>query len=122
MPMFRSLGVASFLALTAFAVAPARADGDAAKGKETFLAVGCFECHGRAGEGGRLNYPAPPLAQLQLPAEALAGFLRTGRNDMPPYAESQVSDADAADIWAFLQTLPGPTDPKSIPLLSGFVK
>jgi len=96
----------------------AAAAGDAAKGKETYLAVGCFECHGRSGQGGRLNYPAPPLAQLQLPAEALAAFLREAKGDMPPYVESQVSDADAADIHAFLQTLPGPVDPKTIPLLA----
>ena len=65
-----------------------------------------------------MNYPAPPLAQLQLPPESLAAFLREGRNDMPPYVASQVSDADVADIHAFLQTLPGPTDPKKIPLLA----
>src|SRR3954452_17020331 len=91
---------------------------DAAKGKETYMAIGCFECHGRSGPGGRLNYPAPPLAQLQLPAESLAAFLREGKGDMPPYVESQVSDAEVADIQAFLQTLRGPVDPKTIPLLA----
>ncbi len=36
---------------------------------------------------------------------------------MPPYAKSQVSDGDVADILAFILALPGRVDAKSIPLL-----
>jgi mono/diheme cytochrome c family protein len=114
----RAAGAATLMFSLATGASGAFAAGDAVKGKETYLAVGCFECHGRSGQGGRLNYAAPPLAQLQLPAEALAAFLREAKGDMPPYVESQLSDADAADIHAFLQTLQGPVDPKTIPLLA----
>lgn len=100
------------------AIDRASAAGDAAKGRETFIAVGCFTCHGRSGQGGRLNYATPPLAKLQMPVEGLQVFLREPPNDMPPYAASVLSDADIADIHAFLQTLPGRTDPKAIPLLA----
>lgn len=114
----KRLGLVVALALAAFAnAAPAAVAGDAAKGKETYLAVGCFECHGRAGEGGRFNYPAPPLAQLQMPVEALLAILRNPPNDMPPYVASVLSDDEVADIYAFLQSLPGRLDPKTIPLL-----
>jgi mono/diheme cytochrome c family protein len=39
------------------------APGDAVEGKRLFLADGCFLCHGRVGEGGALNGPAPILAK-----------------------------------------------------------
>ncbi len=92
--------------------------GDAAKGKAKYLAVGCFECHGRSGQGGALNYPAPALIELPMPAEALVAFLRNPAGDMPPYAAAVLSDADVADVLAFIKSLPGRKDPKTIPLLN----
>ena len=92
--------------------------GDAANGKRVYLAVGCFTCHGRSGQGGRYNYPAPALAETQLPLEAFKVFLRVGPNDMPAYAEAVLSDKDAADILAFLRSLPGRRPAKGIPLLN----
>lgn len=91
---------------------------DAANGKRVYLAIGCYTCHGRAGQGGAMNYPAPALAQTQLPVEALKVFVRLGPNDMPAYAESQLSDKDIADIHAFLRSLPGRRPVKDIPLLN----
>jgi hypothetical protein len=38
--------------------------------------------------------------------------------EMPPYTAKVVSDQDLADIYAFLQSLPRPPDPKSIRLLN----
>lgn len=38
--------------------------GDAVEGKRIYLAVGCFACHGRSGQGGALNGPAPLLATV----------------------------------------------------------
>jgi mono/diheme cytochrome c family protein len=94
------------------------AAGDAANGKRVYLAAGCYACHGRAGQGGAMNYPAPALAQTQLPVEALRAFVRAGPNDMPAYIESQLSDKDVADIHAFLRSLPGRRPAKNIPLLN----
>ena len=109
--------------LTALAVSPSlaqqgAADADIARGKSKYLAVGCFTCHGRAGQGGALNYPAPALVGLPMPAEALATFLRNPPGDMPPYAQAVLNDADVADILAFISSLPGRKDPKTIPLLN----
>ena len=92
--------------------------GDAVKGKSVYLAVGCFTCHGRSGQGGAMNYPAPPIAKVEMPAEAFVAFLREAPNDMPAYSAAVLSDKEATDIHAFLQSLPGRKPAKDFPLLS----
>src|SRR5262245_42747832 len=81
--------------------------GDAVNGRRVYLAVGCMYCHGRAGQGGAMNYPAPPLARTELPLEGFKGVLRESLRDMPAYPEAVLADNEIADIHAFLQTLPG---------------
>jgi mono/diheme cytochrome c family protein len=100
------------------AQAQSAAPGDAANGKRLYLADGCFECHGRNGQGGAFNYPAPALVGIEIPAESFVAFLRNAPNDMPSYDVSILPDKDAADIYAFLQTLPGRKPAKEIPLLN----
>ena len=87
--------------------------GNAANGKKLFETVGCFECHGWAGQGGgagpKLIYPpAYPAFVVQL---------RTPRNIMPPFTAKVLTDQQAADIYAYVATFPKPPDPKTIPLL-----
>src|ERR1019366_5548645 len=74
--------------------------GDPVNGKRLYLADGCFECHGRAGQGGNFNYPVPALAQIALPVESFIAFLREAPNDMPSFSEQVLSEKDAADIHA----------------------
>ena len=107
-------------AVAGMAAAPAQdaAAGDAANGKRIYLADGCFECHGRAGQGGAMNYPIPALAQLELPVESFIAFLRDAPNDMPSFSVEVLSDKDAADIHAFLRSLPGRKPTKDFPLLN----
>src|SRR5215469_2489320 len=88
--------------------------GDAAEGKRLYLAVGCFTCHGRAGQGGAMNGPAPILAKTAMPFDGFKAQLRQPVNDMPAYAETVMSDKQVADIYAFLQTLPGPRPTKDM--------
>jgi mono/diheme cytochrome c family protein len=92
--------------------------GDAVNGRRVYLADGCFECHGRAGQGGAMNYPIPALAKLELPVESFVAFLRAAPNDMPAYSADILSDQDATDIYAFLQSLPGRKPAKDFPLLN----
>ena len=117
----RSLGIVSVAAVLAASLPAARADdppaGDPVNGKRVYLADGCFECHGRAGQGGQLNYQTPALAKTALPVESFVAFLREAPNDMPSFSAEVLSDKDAADIHAFLQTLPGPRPVKDIPQL-----
>ncbi len=105
-------------ASAAGALAQNASSGDAANGKRVYLADGCFECHGRAGQGGALNYPAPAIAQVEMPVESFVAFLRDAPNDMPAYSTAVLSDKEAADIHAFLQSLPGRKPAKDFPLLN----
>jgi len=85
------------------------AAGDAANGKLIYAKMRCFTCHGRAGQGGAFNYPAPALAALDL---------REPPNDMPAYSTALLSDKEAADMWAWLHALPGRKPAKDFPLLN----
>jgi mono/diheme cytochrome c family protein len=120
----RLVAMASIAAtLTIAGAATAQADdtpppGDPVNGKRLYMADGCFECHGRAGQGGRFNYPTPALADIALPVESFISFLREAPNDMPSFSADVLSDKDAADVHAFLSSLPGPKSPKDIPLLN----
>lgn len=87
--------------------------GNPANGKKLFETIGCFECHGYAGQGGGagpklIDPPAYPAYIVQL---------RTPRNIMPPFTAKVLTDQQAADIYAYISTFPKPPDPKTIPLL-----
>jgi mono/diheme cytochrome c family protein len=92
--------------------------GDAVNGKRLFLADGCFECHGRVGEGGAYNGTAPILAKTALPFEGFKMQLRNPANEMPPYADAVMSEQEVADIYAYLESLSGRSPVKDFPLLN----
>ena len=113
-----SLAIGAVIAATALG-GPARAQdapsGDAGAGKRLYHADGCYYCHGHSGQGGALNGPAPVLARTQMPWEGFQNQLRHPSNEMPAYADGVMSDKEMADIYAFLQSLPGPAqDAKSM--------
>jgi mono/diheme cytochrome c family protein len=91
--------------------------GDAANGKRLYLNDNCFTCHGRAGQGGAYNGPAPALAKTAMPFEGFLGQMRNPSNDMPAYAAAVLSDQAVADIYAFVQSLPGPREVQDIAIL-----
>ena len=91
------------------------AAGKAEHGKSLYRAVGCYECHGLAGQGALMT--GPRVSRTQLPLDAFLNQLRRPVNQMPPYEAAVVSDRDAADIHAYLKQMPAPRDPNSIPLL-----
>jgi mono/diheme cytochrome c family protein len=88
--------------------------GDPVEGKRLYLAVGCFTCHGRSGQGGAMNGPAPVLAKTAMPFEGFKGQLRSPVNDMPTYSEKVMTDKQVADIYAFVESLPGPRPTKDM--------
>ena len=113
-------GVAAFCA-GAFAAAQAQdalPSGDAAKGKKIFLTIGCFTCHGRSGQGGAYNGPAPILAHTMLPFDGFKGQIRNPADDMPAFSNAVLSDQEIADIYAFVESLPGAGSAKDHPILS----
>ena len=92
--------------------------GDAANGQRVYIADGCFTCHGRVGEGGNYYGATPVLARTQLPFEGFKMQVRNPVRVMPPFSEAVLSDKEAADIYAFLQTLPTGRPAKDIPALN----
>jgi mono/diheme cytochrome c family protein len=82
-------------------------------GNTVFMKSGCWQCHGTVGQGGA----GPRIAPDPLPYDTFAAFVRTTSRAMPPYREKILSDADLADIYAYLQSIPKPADAKNIPLL-----
>jgi mono/diheme cytochrome c family protein len=91
---------------------------DAVEGKRVYLAVGCFLCHGRSGQGGALNGPAPILAKTAMPFDGFKGQLRQPANEMPAYSEKVMTDKQIADIYAFVESLPGPRPTKDMKIFS----
>ena len=84
-------------------------------GKQVFMRAGCWQCHGTVGQGGAAG---PKLAPDPLPFDALSSFVRTTNRQMPAYREEVLSDADLADLYAYLNSIPQGPDAKTIPLLN----
>ena len=91
------------------------AAGNVENGKTLYLQVGCYQCHGLAGQGAQMT--GPRVSQTEFPFESFLVQLRRPANQMPPYEAAALSDQDAADLYAYVRQMPAPRDPKSIPLL-----
>jgi ubiquinol-cytochrome c reductase cytochrome c subunit len=85
-----------------------------ANGRQLYLAVGCWQCHGTVGQGGSAG---PRLAPGPMPLEALRAFLRNSVRAMPAYPETILTDAAVADIHAYLQSIPAAPRAETLPLL-----
>jgi mono/diheme cytochrome c family protein len=106
--------LAAIALLSLFASANALA-ASAEHGKVVYMKKGCWECHGTMGQGASTG---PRLAPNPIPYAALANFVRTTSRAMPPYRKEILSDADLADIYAYLQSIPKPAEVKAVPLLN----
>ncbi|HXC33332.1 MAG TPA: cytochrome c [Verrucomicrobiae bacterium] len=89
--------------------------GNAENGKQLFMKNGCYQCHGREGQGSVVT--GPRIAPDPLPFEVISGYIRKPTGEMPPYTEKVLSDKDLADIYAYLQSRPHPPTAKAAPLL-----
>lgn len=95
------------------AKASSAAAGNAENGKKLYLAKGCWECHDYEGQGGA----GPRIGPPRLSVTAVIAYIRQPKGQMPPYMAKVLSDSEAADIYAFLQSVPKAAPVKSIPLL-----
>ena len=93
-----SLSLFGGLAAVAQEAAPS-----ADRGQDTFMRVGCYQCHGSDGKG---NDAGTALTPDPLPPEAIANFIRFSPGRMPFYPEEVLSDNEIADIVAFLEAVP----------------
>jgi mono/diheme cytochrome c family protein len=91
-----------------------------ANGERVYLMVGCQACHGTVGHGGA----APRLTPNTLPLPGFTTWVRNGTpgwsfaSGMPAFPAAVISDADLADIRAYLASLPPPRPVAEIPLLA----
>ena len=92
-----------------------KAAGDAANGKRLFTAYGCYQCHGRAAQGGAAG---PRLGPQVIALPAFLGYVRHPGGAMPPYTPKVVSDAELTDIHGYIRSLPPPAKPAETPLLN----
>lgn len=115
MPILRmASAVATILLTAAPALAQAPAAGNAERGKPLYLSYGCYACHGynaQTGNGPRLQPPRLNPAQFQL-------YIRAPRSmQMPAYTAKVLSEAEAADIYAYVTSLPREPELQDVPLL-----
>ena len=94
------------------AAAPAAPAGNIETGKKLWVSVGCWQCHGYEGQGGAAG---PRLSARNLPFAGFSAYVRRPTNQMPPYTEKVVPNADLAHIFAYLQSRPAP--PQTVPAL-----
>ena len=109
------------VALTAGAAALAQGAapaGDATRGKQLYMTIGCSSCHGTVGQGGGGRTGGLRLANMGIAFPAFINQLRQPQDEMPPYVASVVPDKDVADIYAYVSSMPPPPDVKSIPILN----
>jgi ubiquinol-cytochrome c reductase cytochrome c subunit len=90
--------------------------GNMANGERLYVQVGCYQCHGLAGQGALTT--GPRVSRTAFSYRDFLAQLRHPVNQMPPYEAAVLSDQDAADLYAYLRQMPPPRDPKSIPLLN----
>src|SRR5580700_11104956 len=69
---------------------------NAENGKKLYTADGCYQCHGRQGQGGAAG---PRLAPPRIPVEALKIYVRHPSGAMPPYTAKVLSDSEIGDIY-----------------------
>ena len=91
--------------------------GNAESGKKIFTKDGCYECHGREGQGA-IQGAGPRIGPPQLSFEAFTKYVHQPTGQMPPYTSKVISDQDLADIFAYLQSRPKAASSKDIPLLN----
>ena len=94
------------------AAAPA---GNSENGKRLFMKDGCYQCHGREGQGSNMSGPriAPDVVTL----ETVLRYVRKPSGEMPPYTEKVISDQELTDIFAYLQSRPHPPTAKANALM-----
>ena len=88
--------------------------GNAENGKKIFSNYGCYQCHNYAANGGGAG---PRLAPRPIAFQAFLNYVRSPKDQMPPYTAKVVTDKELADIYAFLLSVPAPPAASSIPIL-----
>jgi len=125
MPAYRSQDIsetelADLYAFLQSLAPPVKADpsgANAQNGQRFYMSYGCYECHGNEGQGSTQT-GGSRIGPIQIAFPPFVAYIRQPSAQMPPYSAKAVSDADLADIYAFLLSRPQSEPAKSIPLLN----
>jgi mono/diheme cytochrome c family protein len=83
-------------------------------GKDLYMRFGCYACHGFSGQNGS----GARLVPMKMNQEAFMGLVRKGRGGMPHYTAKVLPDAQLAEVYSYIKTLPDLTpSASSIPAL-----
>src|SRR2546427_4368618 len=104
------------VACVAAAQTPQTAGGNPTAGKDLYLKYSCYACHGYDGHGGA----GARLVPMQMTVERFTAYVHNPRQ-MPPYTEKILSDAQLADLFAYIKSLPVSPAAKDIPLLTRII-
>jgi ubiquinol-cytochrome c reductase cytochrome c subunit len=103
--------IALLVVAAVFAPSPAanpQPRGDPQNGRKVFEKLGCYRCHGSAGEGMSPTgkEPGPPkIAVTPLSLHDFVQSVRKPKGQMPPFSSKQVTDAELSDVYAFLHSV-----------------
>jgi ubiquinol-cytochrome c reductase cytochrome c subunit len=98
------------LPTSAFAASPVE------QGRDLYMKIGCYQCHGTVGQGG---VAGPRLAPEPMAWEGFAQIVHNSADAMPAYREQVLPDAQLKQIHTYLQSIPQPRPVDQIPLLRG---
>ena len=90
--------------------------GNAANGRKLFVSFGCYECHGYEAQGGAAT--GPRLAPRPIAYAQFMKYVRHPTNEMPPFTEKTVKDAELTDIYAYLRSVKPSPAVANIPQLN----
>ena len=103
MNILKMISCALLLTLIGISSVAAQTADENKRGHDLFINRGCYLCHGTVGQGG---IAGPHLVPDTLPVDAFLAFVRTPPNQMPPFSEKIMSDAELHDVHAYQSSLP----------------
>src|SRR5437870_3355070 len=111
--MRNSFTTFAFLLASAAAAQTPLSTGNAKVGQELYVKYSCYACHGYDGHGGA----GARLVPLAMTVTRFSAYVHNPRR-MPPYTEKVLTDAQLADLFAYIKSLPVSPAADQIPLLS----
>ena len=97
-------------------VAPRGVADDVERGRQLYMANGCFSCHGTVGQGGERS-AGPKLAPEPYPFEAFRVLVRTPNGGMPRMDARHIGDEQLRDMHGYLASIAKGPAAKDIPML-----